>query len=75
MKDNYNDFERNMEIMDMNLVNLNENEKDEKYLKDMSFIIMSKIQKKKGIQRKWNGKIEENQWFSFTNYLKVLKVN
>lgn len=46
MRDNYDDQDRKMEIMDMNLENLNENQKDEKYLKDMSYIILSKIQKK-----------------------------
>ena len=75
LKESYNDEEFQMQFQDFQNYKGTEVEKGKAFVEGISKIILSKLNKStKKLQKRFEGDIMVGDWYSFTNYLKVLKI-
>ncbi len=76
LKLKYDNDEFAMDTQDFSKFKGTENQKNDEFIKKSSYIILSKMNKRKtALKSKFQGEICVGDWYSFTNYLKVLKIN
>lgn len=76
MKEAYDNSDFTLESQDFTDFQGTEQDMNKAFVKKTSYIILSKMNKtKKSLKKRFEGEICLGDWYSFTNYLQVLKIN